>query len=367
MAQPLPSTYPSVYMGFVGFVKLKGGVILGDVTPTNAAGDISVAWQDYIIRATTADMNLSQEITKEEVVDSRYDKTVYRLGPRLIEGTLEFPAIFELSGGNTRGIFEILYRLAATRQRQTGNLTKFDLEVKYGTSAPDITTGFLYRGCIINSWKFTVTQQELVTCSINIIGVSREAIIPLAPARKNDDTACIPLSSDDAPVSAGELGTSRIITWADARVNIVNPLWTLPVAGKFIRTFEANITNDAERFYTLNKSLYAQAVAPRKRDVDGTMTVIGRIPRLADLAESNEERCNELSTIKFGFETAQSDSTCNNLASFGVALPNCVLEIEEMTLSNDIFESTIGWHSLPSAGTGVCDPLIYNLDSVTFE
>ena len=37
------------------------------------------------------------------------------------------------------------------------------------------------------------------------------------------------------------------------------------------------------------------------------------------------------------------------------------------TLTNDLFESTVNWYSLPSAGTGVCDPLLTSLNSTTFD
>ncbi len=361
MAQ-LPDAYPPVYMGFVGFVRLKEGIIEGDEQFNSGS---TIPYESYIIRATTANINLTQEITKPDVVDSRYDKSVYQLGPKLIDGTLEFPAIYDRPTGYDKGVFEILYRLAATRG-QSGNLSRFNMEVKYAPSAslPSNQAEFLYTGCIVNTWQFSVIQGDVVSCNIGIIGLTRQFAGQLdPPARKDDVNVCTEIGD----TTNGQLGTSRIVTWADARVNITGGRLPTTIKGSFIRSFEANINNDAERFYSLNKSLYAQAVAPRKRDVDGTMELIGRIPALSEMAESNEDQCNESTLLKFGFETEASGESCTGVATFGVTLPNCIFEIEEMSLGNDIFVTNVNWHSLPSAGTGVCDPLLTNIGSITFE
>ncbi len=96
------------------------------------------------------------------------------------------------------------------------------------------------------------------------------------------------------------------------------------------------------------------------------MVIIGRHPDLSAIALSNQDNCTESANVKFGYTTEGTGEGCA-ASSFGVTLPNCVFEIETMSLTNDIFESTINWHSLPSAGTGVCDPLISSLDSTTFS
>ena len=357
----LPHTYynnPAAYMGFVGFVRLKGSTIVGDA----AAGASSVNFQDYLIRATTANINLSQEISKPDVIDSRYDKTVYQLGPKLIDGTLEFPAIYDRPTNNTIGAFEILYRLAITRG-STGNLSPFDLEVKYASYGYPNQAEFKYTGCIVNTWKYSVTQGDLVSCAIDVIGLTREYAGVLPPPARKDDGACTPLGD----TNNGEIGTSRIITWNDARVEITGERLQDTIGGQFVRTFEANVNNDAERFYTLNKALYAQAVAPRKRDIDGSLTLMGRHKDLSLLAESNQDNCSESTQIKFGFETTATGESCTGASTFGVTIPNVVFEIEEMSLGNDIFETNVGWHALPSAGTGVCDPMLTSIGDTTFS
>lgn len=54
-------------MGWVGFVKLN-------IPSLNARN---------ILRATSADINLSQDITMPDVIDGRIDRTVYQLGPKI--------------------------------------------------------------------------------------------------------------------------------------------------------------------------------------------------------------------------------------------------------------------------------------------
>lgn len=345
---------PAAYMGFVGFVRLKSGVLLADTS----AGGTSITHGDYIIRATTADITLSQEISKPDVVDSRYDKTIYQLGPKLVDGTLAFPAVYDLPTGETRNIFEILYRYAATRT-SSGNLNDFDLEVKYAAAAEKNQAEFVYGGCIINTWQFSVTQSDVVNCSIDIIGLTRDPK-PNMLAPKRGDTDCTPVGT-----GGGEISTTRIVTWQDARVEISGGRLTGTIGGQFMRSFEANINNDAERFYTLNKKLFAQAVAPRKRDVDGNVVLMGRNPDLSNLALSNEFNCRESVGIKFGFVASATGEGCT-LADFNCTIPNVVFEIEELSLTNDLFETTVNWHALPGAGTGVCDPLLNSVGTTSF-
>ena len=322
---------PPAYVGFVGFVKL----IRGTIIPDPASGAVTTSYQDTIVRATTADINLSQEITKPDVVDSRYDRTVYQLGPKIIEGTLEFPAVYDIGTGTN--IVDVLYRLAATRL-DSGLLNEFDLDVKYAASgtSPNVSE-FQYLGNIINTWKFSVSAEDVINISCDIIGKERNPIT-------------IPT------LDASYMQNTRVATWNDARVEIVGGRISNPIGGEFVRSFEANINNNAERFYTLNTQLFPQAIAPTKRDVTGQVVLMGRHEDLAGLAVSNELYCSETTNIRFGFQTSGSGSSCE--ASFGVQLPNTVFEIETMALSNDLFETTVQWHSLPSAGTGIEDKLV---------
>ncbi|MEQ9716110.1 MAG: phage tail tube protein [Candidatus Asgardarchaeum sp.] len=352
---------PPAYMGFVGFVRVLGGIIQG-----NSDGISAIQHGNYLIRATTADINLTQEITKPDVVDSRYDRTVYQLGPKLVDGTVAFPAVYEVPTGEDYTLFEILYRYAVTRTN-AGVLSPFDIDVKYAASnsLPHNESEFRYTGCIVNTWQFAVSQSDVVTCSVDVIGVNRETIGAMdAPARSADSDgsdACEGSSTSETAT----IGTTRIITWNDARVELSGGRLTAPIGGQYVRSFEANINNDAERYYTLNTKLFAQAIAPRKREITGNVVLMGRHPILGNVALSNEDNCTESAKVKFGFTTEGTGEGCS-AATFGVTLPNCVFEIEEMSLTNDIFESTVNWHALPAAGTGVCDPMLTTLANTVF-
>lgn len=302
---PFPND-PRAYMGFVGYVKILG----------------------YTVRATSADVNLTQEITKPDVVDSRYDRSVYQLGPQLVDGSISFPVVYESSGGTT--LFEVLYNLAVNRDG-IGVLGEFDVEVKYASNV-----GFKYTKCVVNTWKFSVAQSDVVTCDFDIIGEAREAGTLENP-------------------SEGEVSTTRIVTWNDAFVNLALT-GGQEVLSRHIRTFDCNITNDVERFYSLNGVLAPQALAARKRDITGSITIMGRSDALAGAALANEVNCTESSGITFGYVTGGIGNECVG-STFSVTLPNCVFEIETLSLTNDIFESTVAYHSLPGAGTGITDPL----------
>jgi len=340
---------PPAYMGFVGFVKLKARAIVQDVTPgsTYQHGDI-------LVRATSADLNLTQEVTKPDVIDSRYDRTVYQLGPKLIDGSIAFPAVYDMGASegtaNETNIVEATFRHAVTRNIQ-GLLTDFDLDVKYATTANLNLADFTYYGCIANTWQFAVAAEDVINISMDVIGLTREI-------------------ATTTTLSAEYMKNTRICTWNDSRVEIRNSAspgahkLSENIGGEYVRSFEANINNNADRFYTLNTYLYPQAIAPTKRDVTGNVVLLGRHTDLAELAYSNQNFCSETVQIAFGFETKLTLAECQS--SFGTVLPNCVFQIEEMTLSNEIFETTVNWHSLPAAGTGVNDPLLQNMNP-TFE
>jgi hypothetical protein len=261
-----------------------------------------------------------QEVSKEDVVDSRFDRTVYRLGPKIVEGSVGFPAIF---GDATSSVTETLYNLAVRRNSLDGHLGLTTIDVKY--TANNAT--FRYGNNLVDQFTFAVAQQEIVNITVAVIGSAR-----------SDQTFQPPAGIDNR----------RVVTWNDAVVEIFG---TIDVKGEFIRSFEVTIANNAERFYTLNGALAPQDIAPTKRDVTGNLALMGRHPQLAELALGNEDRCTETNAIKFGY-VASADCGGN----FCRQLPNCVFEIEEIALTNDLFESTVNYHSLPAASTSD-DPL----------
>ena len=296
-----------VFMGYVGFVK----------------------FDNRLVRATSADLKLAQEIIKPDVVDSRFDKTVYQLGPQIVEGTVEFPAIYD-SGTSTftQDIAETLYRRAVARNSD-GKLDLINTEIKY-TSA---NASFLYPNCLVNNWRFSVTQQDVVTMGVDLIGFNRQAGTFAEPA---------------------SVPNTRIVTWADVICRIQNSLGSIDITGSYIRTLDVEIANDAERYYAFNGQLVPQDIAPRKREVTGSAVFMGRMPELGAWAETNQDRCTEISTLEFGYSI--NNPECGS--GFDVILPNVIFQIEELSLGNDIFETTVNYHCLPAGSLAHGDPLL---------
>jgi hypothetical protein len=348
---------PRATMGFVGFVRVQPGTIKG-----NADGASYINHGSYLIRATSADINLSQDISKPDVIDSRYDRSVYQLGPKMVDGSFGFPAVYEVPTGQQMTVFETLYRYAVTRD-EFGLLSPFELNVKYSAASSweNNEADFKYTGCMANTWQFSVSQSDVVTCTVGVLGVNRETLGALNPPNRSD-TACTGSSTSET----ASIGTTRIVTWNDARVEMSGGRLSSSIGGQYVRSFEANVNNDAERYFTLNTKLFVQAIAPRKREISGNIVLMGRHQALANLALNNEFNCTETTNIKFGFATPGTGEGCSE-STFNVTMPNSIFEIEEMSLTNDLFETTVNWHSLPAAGTGTCDPMLASLGSTTFD
>lgn len=296
---------PPAYMGYVGFVNIDGN----------------------IVRATSADIKLTQEITKPDVVDGRIDRTVYQLGPQEIGGSVAFPAIYDNAGGTTT--VSNLWKLACQRTA-LGTLVTFPIDIKYAQTGTYNQSSFSYDNCVVNTIQFSVTQSDVMNITSDIIGLTRT-----------------PTSIPSPPGTSVATDNSRIVTWADSRIEInagSRPIGLGgQVGGQFVRSFEINVNNNVERFYTLNKALFAQAVAPAKRDVTGNIVFLGRLDGLGLLAETNEDYGFEDTNIRFGFVPSIGSS------SFIRQLPNVVFQIEEMAITNNLFETTMTWHSLPAA------------------
>lgn len=308
---------PPASMGFVGYVKF----IFTDST-------------NLIIRANSADIRLSQDITKPDVIDGRPDRSLYQLGPKIVEGSVEYPAIMERSGSGNLDPAGRLYKACVQREEsgsrfgQLANNNLFDLAVRYTTNDAD----FQYTNCIINQWKFSAAQSDVVTINCDLIGQDRAQESGFAPFLNSSDIEGFPQNS-------------RIVTWNDVIVNVISGSSGAPaIDGEYVRNFECTINNNAERYYTFNRSLTPQDIAVKKRDIDGSITLLGRHPQLGEHARNNQERCFEDSQIRFGYSLGDTES-CQGV--FLVTLPNVVFRIEELALTNDIFETTVQYHSFP--------------------
>jgi hypothetical protein len=84
------------------------------------------------------------------------------------------------------------------------------------------------------------------------------------------------------------------------------------------------------------------------------MNIMGRHAPLSEYAGGtgllggNQDRCNEDSYLRFGYEVR--GTACD--AVWFRKFCGVVYEIETLSLSNDIVESTVNWHALPGGATG---------------
>jgi len=300
---------PPAYMGFVGFVRYE------------------FPDQSVVVRATSADPRLMQEVSKEDTIDGRFDRSTYRLGPQVVEGSVEYPAIMERQGGVDPTAR--LYRACVGRETSGSRFGQlratnvFNLAVRYTSQFSE----FRYRDCLVNTFRFSVAQSDRVMINSGLIGRFREK-----------DTIGPMLRS-----SPGFPANTRVVTWNDAVVEIIGARGAPDVSGEYVRSFEITYNNNAERYYTLNRLLSPQDIAVRKRDIDGRFVLLGRHEELGEHARTNEDRCFEESVVRFGYQLTRDQ--CNS--TFLVKVPNCVFRIEEMSLTNDVFETTIQFHSLP--------------------
>ncbi|MFA5598989.1 MAG: phage tail tube protein [Phenylobacterium sp.] len=272
------------------------------------------------VRVTSADLHLAQSVTKPDIIDGKTDKTVYILGPKIIEGGLSFPAVHD----QATGVISSIWNMAVQRDAD-GRISNDDINVKYATGV-----SYKYTDCIINTLEMSVTQQATLDVTLNVMGKDR-------------------ITGDTTEPSYSYRNT-RAITWNDIIFGISSS--SLNVAGSETRQFSININNDADRYYTFNRLLAPQDLAPRKREITGTMEIMGRNLGLANLALTNQNRCHEDGVIRFGYELGGLTSATGCAGSWVVEIPGCVFEIETLNLTNNLFVTTVNYHALPGITFG---------------
>jgi len=171
------------------------------------------------------------------------------------------------------------------------------------------------------------------------------------------------------PAIAEFLSPARVLTWNDITVNALQGCGQDDHALFFsnqVREFNMDINNNADRFYTFNGSLFPMDINVGQREITGSITLMGLAERLRQLSESNQNRFTEKNEIRIAiyvgnntFEggsftardwlgaigTPQADAPSGD-AIFFKKLTGVVFEIEEMAMTNDVFETTINWHAL---------------------
>jgi len=340
-------------MGWVGFVVLR----------SNKLG------ANNLLRVTGADINLSQEITKPDIIDGRIDPTVYQLGPKIIEGTLTMPLIADTQTptdwtdrecpnvqdltGIASSVLHNVWCWATARSSQ-GRLIYDDarLDIRYANHA-----GFTFDNCVINTYGLTIAQSDMISLDLAVIGRGRVQSV----------TASGSLQYATNPVLADFLSPARVLTWNDATVNGIRGC-ALNGQHLFysnqVREFSMEINNNADRFYTLCGSLFPIDVTVGKREITGSLTLMGLQDRLRQLAETNPERFTEKNEIRLafyvgndryvsfdaGFQSRDWVDDQNDATHLGALwskrIQGVIFQIEEMSMTNEVFETTVNWHAM---------------------
>lgn len=281
------------------------------------------------VRATSANIRASQEITYPDVVDGRIDRTLYQLGPRVVGGNVTFPLVHEgvansgRSCGTAVNLGSLFWSAAAKRDNYGRLVEFFPAHVRYTDN-----TAFTYPNCIINTMQISVTQSDVVTFSCELIG-----------GASADDNVRIPKEvSDDLDY----LAPARVVTWNDFVLRIWGDTSSgLVVNGEQIRSFNVSLNNNAERYYTLNNKLAPQDVAARKREISGQVVIMGRNEQLSDLAYTNQNRFTSTAGIAFGYTLGAGGNPY-----FATGLHGVIFEIEEIEITNDLVETTVAYTAL---------------------
>lgn len=324
---------PSIpaYVGYTGFAKIGSDGLTSQM--------LGVQSGTYFgLRLTSADLRLRQAVDALELITGKYDKTVYKLGPFEIDGGMQFPAILEAGNDNNTNPVEKTWLLAIKRQLlnadepSAGRLYDFKTGLKYYAGAnQNALATFLFDGCQINSWEFSVTQGDVANINMNVFATNRLENITIVE-----------------PYYAAR--STRAVTYADCVVKAYDPTsGNVPLfQSAQVRSFTATIANNLARAYTFQgdngNNLYPQDIYSKQRDISGSIKLMGRNTGLAQLALNNINNCNAKSQLNWGFSVK---GDCN--AAFRIGLPGVIFSIEEMSMGTDIIESTVNWRSLPGS------------------
>lgn len=317
-------------MGYIGFVKFKVNGVANDI----------------VIRATSCDIKTSQEISYPEVVDGRADQTIYQLGPKVTGGSVGFPLVHDIISGGCSGsaseinaglitdsLMKNLWKLAASRDG-LGKLTNFQTMVRYSDSL-----GYIYDLCLINSLTLTVTQSNAIEASIDVWGGAS------ALNGGFDRTQLQNTTFGTNPNIVNYLAPARVATWNDFVVYLYN-IGSTPIQGRELREFTVTINNNLERFYTLNGSLATYDIAAKKREISGTIKILGNNQDLTNYTTENENRYTSKAQIGFGLKIG------SNAPYWATGLNGCVFEIEQVALSTGLFETSTNYRALGYCGFG---------------
>lgn len=346
------------HMGWVGFVVL------------NFDSTSSIGSSRTHLRVTGADLNLKQEVTTPDVIDGRVDRTVYQLGPKLVDGTLNIPMIADLpsslaNGGNSGascqfGVGNLTYAGTlmnniwdwASIRDTFGRMCNYaGVDIRYANHA-----AFSFDKCLVNTLTMNVAQSDLVSWDINVIGRSR------------NDPSGVMTPSDVltvGPKAARFLSPARVMTWNDVTINAVTGCTNRVLFySNMVRNFSLEVNNHIDRYYTLNGSLFPVDINAGKREVTGSLTLLGMIHELRKLAQTNQDRFSEQNELRLAYYIGNDTQTTGTRRDwtdpptgtlnpptgsiFAKRLASTIFQIEEVSMTNEVLETTVNYLSLAS-------------------
>jgi hypothetical protein len=278
----------------------------------------------FRVRATSCDIKATQNIEPGNVVDGHIDKTTYSLMPIEVGGSIAFPAVWEDGSTVTTKLWQSCLQRTATGNFQNPISA---INVKYADQA-----AYSYVNDFVDTFEFNATQSETVNINIGIFGTTRA----------NGFT----MSTEQPPSTFFVNKNSRLVTWNDAAIYFTNNVG-FSLTTSEIRSFKCTVNNNSQRFYSLNGLLTPQIIAPTKRDITGTMSIMGRNQSLAYYAYNNQTRCTEPGEVQFGYAVGigTTGSDCNG--DFMVKIPGAIYNIEEIAITNELLETTVAYRCLP--------------------
>lgn len=321
----LPTPYAS--MGFVGNVVLSGIY----PTPANASSNI-------LVRVKSCDIQVKQTIEAEDVVDGRIDKTLYKVMPRMIEGNAEFPLVHDVMDSPEKceanspcaSLAQAVWAISTARNAQGRMKHNFDVNVRYTDN-----TAFLYPECVIDNVSLSVTQGENVSMKFGVKGKGKKAAQAGQEYILREDIGVGPYEA----AAAGKLSPLRVVTWNDFRILVScrESANQILLPGEYIRMFSIDVANNIEPVYTFNTVLAPQDLAPKKRDISGTLELMGfSKPQFHKYIFENHLRNTSMASIFFGYTLGSADNTVFSSAVHGV-----VFNIEEVAVSNDLVTTSV--------------------------
>ena len=222
---------------------------------------------------------------------------------------------------------------------EVGRLSNtFKCDIRYADNL-----AYEYSGCLINTMQWTINQSEVVNVTIDVIGGADSSGSPasVSPGNTMLRTKYSPTSQADNLTKF--LSPARVVTWNDARIGLwedrANDLTMVDSAE--IREFTCSINNNIDRFYTLNNRLAPQDIAAKKREISGTLKLMGHNQQLSTYTQSHENRFTSEAGLAFGYALGTGVKPYWATALYGV-----IFEIEEVSLSAGLFETSTKWRAL---------------------